>query len=80
MAGGGWVDMKKKNLEEEEGRAEDTVGIRVIRRSVSLATTGRTVLDRYRGGGLKRKKLTAAYESSYEAVLGYVFFYWYCEF
>lgn len=37
-----WVDIKTKNthLEEEEGRAEDTLGICVIRRSVSLATTG----------------------------------------
>lgn len=42
MAGGGWVDIKKKNthLKEEEGRAEDTVGICVIRRSVSLVATG----------------------------------------
>lgn len=41
MAASGWVDMKMKNthLEEEEGWAEDTVGICVIWRSVSLATT-----------------------------------------
>lgn len=41
MAAGGGVDMKMKNthLEEEEGWPEDSVGICVIRRSLSLAAT-----------------------------------------
>lgn len=43
MSGSSWVDMKKKNthLEEEEGRAEHTVAICVIRSSVSLSTEKR---------------------------------------
>lgn len=40
MAGGGWVDIKKKNTHLEEDRTEDAVGICVIGRSVSLAATG----------------------------------------
>lgn len=47
MAGGGWVDVNGKNahLEEKDGRAEGTVDICVIRRSVSLAGTGWTATE-----------------------------------
>lgn len=40
MAGGGWVDSRKKNThleEEEDGGAEEAEGVCVIGRSVSLA-------------------------------------------
>lgn len=61
---------KHTHLEEEEVRAEDTVGICVIRRSVSLATTGRQCWTATEVVGLRveRKK-----QSSIERdlILGY---------